>query len=164
MKKKNTSKLLKDELGKFVNSLDEKHPSNDAFVFKQKLDEAIEAKVSKQNNFDNIKRFFGIGAPLFVTGFLIARFTLPMSVGVKGIDENSYVYDIPTTIIEIASKEKFNSIVNYSMDNGVNFEFTQLSQSKQMYFKGIMPNNDAELKDLLGLDEEFEGPVTLILE
>ena len=87
-----------------------------------------------------------------------------MSVGVKGIDENSYVYDIPTTIIEIASKEKFNSIVNYSMDNGVNFEFTQLSQSKQMYIEGIMPNNDAELKELLGLDEEFEGPVTLILE
>ena len=128
MKKKNTSKLLKDELGKFVNSLDEKHPSNDAFVFKQKLDEAIEAKVSKQNNFDNIKRFFGIGAPLFVTGFLIARFTLPMSVGVKGINENSYVYDIPTTIIEIASKEKFNNIVNYSMDNSVNFEFTHFTR------------------------------------
>ena len=164
MKKKNTSKLLKDELGKYVSSLHQQHRDDFHIKLRQKLDEAIEAKVSKQNNFDNIKRFFGIGAPLFVTGFLIARFTLPMSVGVKGIDENSYVYDIPTTIIEIASKEKFNSIVNYSMDNGVNFEFTQLSQSKQMYIEGIMPNNDAELKELLGLDEEFEGPVTLILE
>ena len=164
MNKKDSTKLLKGELEKYVNSLDLQPLEGSHIRFKKRLDEAIEKKVTKQKKYKDFIKYLGIGVPLFVTGFIIARLTLPVSLGVKGIDEKYYITNIPTTIVEITSEEKFSKIVNYSISKGIKFEFAKLNNAKQLYIKGIRENQHFKLKELLDLNKEYKGPITLIIK
>ena len=104
-----------------------------------------------------------LGSSLFITGFLIARLTIPVStVSFKGIENQSYLENQPTQIIEINSEKQFEKIVNFAVAKNIALEFQSYNGRKQLFIKLLEKNKNIEFKNLLGLSNEYTGPITII--
>lgn len=164
MKKAETKKLLQIELENYRASLS-KDNTNDIYLhnkFRERLSRTEKKLTPVESFFTHSKKYFLIGAPLFLAGFMLARLTIPLSVGVKGMDNELNISHISTTTIETVSDEKFDEVVTHSVRYGVNFEYTMHGTARQIYITGLQSNNHFGLKKLLGFESDFEGPVTLI--
>jgi len=166
MDKKNKYKIMKEALQRY-NKLLSLSDTKDVILhkaFKEKL-ARIEPKISLAKNIKSkINTTTSIvGSSLFITGFLIARLTLPVGMGVKGIENNSYIEDLPTQVIAITSEEKFKKIMMLTLTKEISSDLEIDNNIKQLYIKGLQKNSNKEFKKLLNLRQDYEGPLTIII-
>jgi len=121
----------------------------------QKLIKKIQSKVNATSSI--------IGSSLFITGFLIARLTLPVAVGVKGVEEKSYIEELPIKIIEISTHEEFKKIITLAINKEISLEYKSNNNISQLYIYGLEQKKNKEFKKLLNLDNNYEGPLTIIV-
>jgi hypothetical protein len=121
----------------------------------QKLIKKIQSKVNATSSI--------IGSSLFITGFLIARLTLPVAVGVKGVEEKSYIEELPTKIIEISTHEEFKKIITLAINKEISLEYKSNNNITQLYIHGLEQKKNKGFKKLLNLDNNYEGPLTIIV-
>lgn len=132
--------------------------------FQQKLNNASE----NMNLIDSIKYHWKSCSAIFISllsiGFLLARFTMPMNIATKSIDFETYQSDKSTTITEIYDRDTFNLIINNVVENDLEINFQKKGNFKKLFIFDIKQKGNHELKKILKLDIDFEGPVTILFK
>jgi len=167
MNKKNKDNIMTEALYRYDKYLS-KSDTEDILLhksFKEKLShiEPKQSLVKKIKSKINLATSV-FGSSLFITGFLIARLTLPTSIGYKGIEDNSYIDNLPTKIIEVRSIEEFNTIMADAITKEISFEFESNQNFKQLYIRQLHKYSNPEFKKVLKLNPSYEGPLTIILK
>jgi len=166
MDKKNKENIMKEALQRYVRYLSLSNTEDSLLhkSFKEKLNH-IEPEQSLTNKIKSKINMTAsiVGSSLFITGFLIARLTLPVASGIKGVEDKPYIENLSTKIIEISSEKEFEAIITHAVTEEISFEFESNHNVKQLYILGLHKNSNFEFKKILELSQAYEGPLTIIV-